>query len=246
MTQHICYNLSIENKRKESVRSRIMDTEKQVKKPDLKKLGKKAAHTAAGAGLAISLFFGSLFASPAEIVKPEDAAPPPAVVQMAEPQKEPELSLFEESFEEKRSLRDRMREWLTGLPLAVRIVFILPLWGIGFGIIWLISFLVGLMGIPVLGPIIKFLIGAAIVLGLILLAEKLLFPEIPLKKLLSKHNLRALILVACIIGAAGALGGFFWKDKLYITAIIDIAAAAAYVVFLLIFTRPPEIRRKEA
>lgn len=219
-----------------------MEKDKQKKGFDLKRTAKTVGKTAAGAGLAVSMFFGSLFSSPAEIVKPEEVSPPPAIVQQAVMyEEEPPFMLdTEEPEEEKKGLRDRIRAWLIRLPLAVRILVLVPMWAIGFGLITAFSLLAGLINVPVIGTVLKFIIGALIVFALIMLAMKLIFPDIPLKKLFSKRNLLVFGVSACVIGLAGALGGLLWEDKPYITAAIDTAAAAAYAAFFLIFIRRPD------
>ena len=218
-----------------------MEKASESKKPDLKKIGKRAKQTAAGAALAASLFFGGLFSSPADIVKPEAETPSQGVVMTAElPSYSAEPAVVSAQDESKRGFRDRVRAWVKSLPLAVRLLFVLPCWAVGFGLIWLATALAGLMNVPVIGTILKIVLGALILFGLIILAEKLIFPDIPLKKLLSKHNIAALGITSLVIAAAGALGGLFWKDKPYLTAVIDISAAALYVAFLLIFVKKPK------
>lgn len=204
-------------------------------RPDIKKIGKRAAQTAGGALLAVSLFFGGLFASPREITDPA-SAPQNAIVQSeAIPSaQEAVITVADTASERKRSLRERIAERIASLPLAVRVLFVLPAWAIGFAIIWLFSALGSLMGVPILGAFIKWLIGAAVVLGLILLAQKLIFPNISLKELLSKKNLVPLAVCAGVIAFAGAFGSLLWKGRPYITAIVDISAVAIYTLLLAI------------
>ena len=67
-----------------------MEKEKNKKRIDIKRAAKKVGHAAAGAGLAVSLFFGSLFSSPAEIIEPGEVQTPTAgVIQTAPPPEEP-------------------------------------------------------------------------------------------------------------------------------------------------------------
>lgn len=209
----------------------------EKKRPDIKKIGKRAAQTGAGAALAVSLFFGGLFASPKDIVGNEASPEPQAIVQTVElpPAPEPEVIPAEVQTQKKKTLRERIAERIRALPLVVRAVFVLPAWAMGYGIIWLFTFLGSLTGIPIVGAIIKWLIGAAVVLALLLLAERLFFPNIPLKKLLSRKNLFALGACAGVISLAGVLGGLLWPEHKYVTALVDIGAVAAYTVFLIVF-----------
>lgn len=216
--------LTLENKNTEGGKTR----------PDLKKAGKRAAQVAGGAVLAISLFFGGLFASPKEIIDPASSQQGGAIVQTeAVPSAAENLIITADTIpERKRSLRERIAERITRLPMAVRVLFVLPAWAIGFAILWAFSLLTSLLGVPILGAFLKWLIGAAVVLGLILLAQKLIFPNISLKELLSKKNLVPLAVCAAVIAFAGAFGGLLWKGRPYITAIVDISAVAVYTLLL--------------
>lgn len=228
-------------KKERPIRPSDMKTEKTKEKKDLRKLGKKAKQTAAGAALAVSLFFGGLFSSPADVVKPGSDVPSQGIVISAQLPDQPDPAVPAlGSSDEKRGFRDRARAWIKSLPLAVRILFVLPFWAVGFGIIWAVSALAGLINVPIIGTVIKILLGALVVFGLVIGAEKLLFPNVPLKKLLSKRNVTALGICSVVIASAGALGGLFWRDKPYITAAIDVGAAALYAVFLLVFVRKPK------
>lgn len=215
-----------------------MKTKKAEQKKE-KHFLKRVGQAAAGAALAASLFIGGLFSSPKQIIDPNaGTAERPAVVQTAQLPPEPEFyAKAEAEPEKKRSFKERVAERLQRLPAAVRILFILPMWAIGFGILWAVSAIGALMQVPILGAVIKWMIGALVALALLLLAEKLIFPDVPVKKLLSKKNIAAMSVTAAVISAAGALGGYLWKDKQWITAAVDVGAAAVYAVFLLIFTR---------
>ena len=215
------------------------------KKPDIKKGLKRVGQGAAAAGLAVSLFFGGLFAKPAEIVSPDLTSTPPAIVQTEElPDYDAVLTVPPEEPERKKSFSERIKEWLQRLPFAVRVLIILPMWGVGFGILWLGSLLGDLIGIPVIGTIIKWIVGVIVIAGLIIFGEKILFPEVPVKKLASRKNLIALGVTASIIALAGAFGKYYWEDKPFITALIDIGAGGLYLLFLSIYTGT--IKKKKA
>lgn len=220
-----------------------------AKKPDLKKAGKRAAQIGGGAALAVSLFFGGLFASPKDIVDP-DSPESAAIVQTVEAVPSQAASFgapeADEQSEEKRSLGERIKAWLTSLPLAVRLLFVLPAWAVGFGLIQAFSLLGSLTGIPIVGALIKWFVGAAVLLGLILLAQRLLFPNVPIKELLKKRNLIPLGACAAAIALAGALGGLLWRGRPYLTAIIDISVIAAYTIFLFISLSAAKHRAKKA
>ena len=221
-----------------------MYNKKQRKKPDLKRTAKNIGKAGAGAGLAVSMFFGSLFSSPAEIISPEDAAPPPAIVQeMAAPEEPAAFALDTEVAEEKRTLKDRLKALLIKMPIGLRIALLLPMWAVGYAILWAFSALGTLIGVPIIGDVIKFIIGALVIFGLVLLGLKLIFPDTPVKELVSKKNIIALAVCAGVIALAGALGGRLWKDTPYVTVLIDLGAAALYLLFFVLFVRKKKAER---
>lgn len=214
---------------------------KGAKAPDLKKLGKKAAGAAAGAGLAASLLVGSVFASPQDIVGDDPVAQPAAIVQTVELNTPfPGEAPAEAQTEEKRGLAHRLCALLMRMPVAVRAAVLVPLWAVGWGLIHAVGLLSSLIALPVVGTILKFLLGAAIVLGLIICGLKLLFPEVPLKKLLGKRNLWGLAVCVGVIALAGALAGAVWPAKPWITPLVDLGAAALYLAYFCLFVRKPK------
>lgn len=223
----------------------------KAKKPDIGRAAKAAGRTAAGAGMAASVLLGSLFSSPGELAQNGGlpSSPPPAVVQTfeADPVYDNYTTAEEPAeAEEKRGRRDRLRALILRMPLALRITVLMPMWAAGYAVIWAFSLLAGALSLPVAGTVLKFIIGAAVVFGLILLAEKLLFPEVRMRDLLSRRNLTALLVTAGVIAAAGALGGHIWKEAPWLTAVIDVGAAMLYVVFFLIFIKGRSKRAQSA
>lgn len=219
-----------------------MESNETNKKHDLKKIGKKAAQTAAGAGLAASLFLGSAFGAPAKPGEDQLSMPQTAIVQTLEPvspaEAPPAPAVIDE---EKRAKLSGVSAWLSRQPIGVRLLLLIPVWAIGAGVIWAAIAATGALSVPIVGAVIKFMVGALAVFGLAITAQKAVFPEVPLKELLSKKNLTALIIAACVIAAAGSLSGLLWPDKPYITLIVDAAAAVLFLLYFLIF-----VKRKKA
>lgn len=220
-----------------------MENNEQKKRFDLKRTAKNIGKAAAGAGLAASMFFGSMFSSPQEIVKPEEVPSPAAIIQQAAPpEAEPVFALDSETAddEEKRTLRRRIRDWLMRMPIGLRLLIFLPIWAVGFGIVWGISALTGAFSLPVLGAVLKFAAGALAAFGTVLLAQKLIFPDVPIKDLLSKRNLTGLLVTAGVIALGGAVGGLLRSDLPWLSAAIVCAAVGLYALFFLLFVRQPK------
>lgn len=208
-------------------------------KPNLKAVGKQVGRAAAGAGVALSLLIGSLFGSPAELAEERNigAASPPAIVQTVQVDNAYEPFTMEEepAAEEKRTFRDKLRQLIMRMPVWLRVTLLMPCWAVGFAFMQAVTLLGTLLKIPILGWALRLLIGAGLVFCLIILAQKLLFPEIPLKKVLSRKNVIPLAAACAVMGAAGILGDILWRDKRWITFIIQASSALLYTGWFALF-----------
>jgi len=162
--------------------------EKRTKKRNKKKL--------AAAGTAVvtagALVVGGLFGEPAEFLE-EDAAEGIVETDVME-------EGSEEEGEERSSLRQRFRARILALPMVLRMTVILPLWGLGWGIMQLLPLVARPLGL-----------GAAM-LGAAAAGAKLLCPELPLKKFFSRRSLGLALLAAGLLYAANALLPLVWEE----------------------------------
>ena len=181
----------------------------------MKKSTKQAAATTVIALLTTaSVVTGSLFETPAALL-PEDGAP--AVVYNMNSGldgAEDDAGMNEDESEEKSrrgGIRAVLRQRILQLPLAVRLLVILPLWALG-SIILAAAGAVWTLLSPVLGKVTGFALMLALLVGAFVLAAKAVFPDLPVKKLLSRRNLAALLLGAAGLCAADAVLGAAWAD----------------------------------
>ena len=170
-----------------------------MKKEEKKKAG--AAGAAAAVVAAASVAVAGAFSSPAAILDDEDK--PAAYVERAEAEESsPESSLDETEDEEEKKkpgLKAAVRKKLLSLPLAVRVLVLVPLWAIGTGIVFLLGGIWQVLS-PALGKALGAVAIAALVYGIIALGIKAIFPNVPIKKLLNRKTIPAM----CIAGAAAA------------------------------------------
>jgi hypothetical protein len=176
-------------------------------KEQLKKLGKRAAATAAGIVAALSLALGGVVDSPDELFSgaPQAAQAVVCMVQndcTPEPATEPA---------KKERLRDKLRRLFLGQPSVVRGIVLLPLWAIGKVLITLFSLLFAALS-PVLQIILGVLLNALLLFGLFLLVLKLLFPNLRLRDLLSKQNILLLAIGSVVLSVADAILRTYWED----------------------------------
>ncbi len=104
-----------------------------------------------------------------------------------------------------------LRERILRLPLLVRLLVILPLWALGSAILAAAGALWTVFS-PVVGRTAFFALVLALLLGAAAMAAKAVFPDLPLKKLLSRRGLAALVLGAAGLSAADAVLGAAWAD----------------------------------
>lgn len=165
-----------------------------------------------------SVLVGGLFSSPAALTEEQELNPAVVYSDDADPGSDndagTEEELEEESAEEEArpGARARLRQKILQLPLAVRLLVILPLWCVG----WLILTGAGLLWSAVLSPlgakVLSWLLLIAALVAAFLLAGKTIFPDLPLKKILNKRNLLSLVLGALLLGALDCVLPFFWSD----------------------------------
>lgn len=187
----------------------------------------KAAQKAVALVAAAGMLIGNLFSSPAELLqKDEGTIPPPpaAIVEYAAPDASPDddgdASTPDEEGEEKLSFRGRLRRRILRLPLTVRALVGVPLWGIGWGITSLLSLLWSAILSPVFAVVLKWIFAAALLLLAVMLTVKAVFPDIPLKKLLTKRNFLTVFIGMGALAAADTVLGIAIPDKEYVSLIV--------------------------
>lgn len=157
------------------------------KKEDLKK---KAQKTAIAATTAASLFVHNTYDKPLDII--EEAY-------------EDEDINDEHSQKKKSSFKIKSRQLLNTLPLPIRIIFLLPLWSLG----WLLMLLLRPIWENLLSGVLSqtsyWIILAAIIFIIIVISALIYFPGLPLAKLFNKKTI-SLILILII--------GLFITDKI--------------------------------
>lgn len=187
-------------------------------KKNTKYILKKAAVAAVGTVTAASLLVGGLFASPKDITAPFPETPP-AIVQVLEP----DIPADEEDTapEKRKSLKERMREKLLSWPPWLRAVLLVPMWGFGT--------LAGILLRRILPRFLRWLLGAFFPILLLLAGLKLLFPDVPLKKLLCKRNRIALGVLAVLLLLTGPVIGHFrpdWWEKAWLVFAVKLGLLA--------------------
>ena len=174
-----------------------------------KKLKRRVAAGTAATVTAASLLVSNAVSDPAQLLKPEasnasDASHVATVDQL------PHRSYIVETDQyEPFTWQERTCLWMQSLPLPVRALILLPLWGIGEVLTVLLT---GLVQSPIGQAVLHALLEAGLLIGLFLLVWKLLFPNVPLKQVFNKRTLPWLIGGALLLTVANAVLCLVWDD----------------------------------
>ena len=149
-----------------------------------------------------------------------------------------------EKQKQKRTAREALSDWILGLPYAVRVVFVLPLWAIGTLVVG-----AGQLLLAGLSPVANWLLGFALIALVIgaafTITAKAMFPDLPLSKILNRHTIKWILVASVLAFAADLLLGVFWPaytayKTIFIAAILLVATGS-----LVIWFNRREKRRRE-
>lgn len=174
--------------------------EKREQDKKKKKAGRKAAGAAVAFTAAVGVFFSSLFGTPNDLLADPSRTEPPAIVMdiSTDDEAEEEQETQDEENTEKPGFFARIRAYILKLPLFVRVAIGLPLWALGWLVTQAFAALWKLFLAPVAGHILTFILMAAILLAVMTVLLKTVFPDLPLKEILSRPNI-LIVLIGCTL-----------------------------------------------
>ena len=117
----------------------------------------------------------------------------------------------EQGDESRRGIKPAVRRLVKSAPVGVRAVVAVPLWAIGTVLIALASSLWSAVLSPVASTVLGWLAIALIALLVFTLAAKTVFPDMPLKKILNRRSILAVVLGCLGFGLLDCLLPFFWE-----------------------------------
>lgn len=127
--------------------------------------------------------------------------------------------------EEKRGLRSSMRKAVRSSPRRMRAAAA-ALWVLGTAAIALLSSLWAGALSPVAAAALSWLFAALLAVLVFTLAVKTVFPDMPLKKILSRRNLLGIGILCLVCGIADAALPFFWDDYAGISRLLKVLGTA--------------------
>ena len=210
-----------------------------MKKLSLDKMKNKGAATAAATVAAAGVLIGGSFDAPADILKDnESALAPPPIVETLKAEIDPgdgdtgdDDAVAEEEEEEKKKggVRQKTREFVLRLPLAVRACVAVPLWCVGWALISAASLLWAGVLSPVGAAIAKWVMIALMILAALAITVKTVFPKTPLKKIFNKYTLLWVLGGSTAFCIADVVLQRFYPDM---PRLFDIARAVASAALL--------------
>ena len=209
-----------------------------------KKLKKKAIRGVTTAAVLASMLAGSAFSGPADIIDDQDVVnykPAPIVMDVDEyvnaPVEDDDDGDADEQKGSKLSPAARFRQAVLQLPQSVRILIITPLWAIGTVILTGISALWNTLFASPLGAFIAaFAFGFAILTGLFTVTAHMLFPDIQLRKLLSKRNVIIIGCLAFLLAGIDAIAPMYWNQYPLASALVKLALGGTVIGVLSVRT----------
>ena len=139
-----------------------------------------------------------------------------------------------------------VREFILGLPIAVRAVVVLPLWVLGVLVMQAGSLLFAGLS-PIWSALLGFVLLFAVLLAAFTLTAKAIFPDLPLKKILNRHTIKWVFAASVLAFLADWLAGALWADYArfrYIVKGVLLLIGLGVPVF--VFVKREKRRRKKA
>ena len=138
-----------------------------------------------------------------------------------------------------------VREWILHLPLAVRAVFVLPVWFVGHLIMAGGGMLFSALS-PVMNWVLSFALMALVIAAAFTVTAKAMFPDLPLGKILNRHSIKWILIVSVAAFAADLILGIFWAEYAHFKNIVTGGLILISIGSLIIWFTRREHRRRIA
>lgn len=169
----------------------------------------------------VSLLLGNIFDSSKDLL--DNPKTPKAMIESTDDYSEDD----QQNNEKKDSIKQKIKNLIYKIPIKVRAFFFLPLWLLGNLLISLLT--------PLMHIILSFLLQTLIMFIVVVLCIKILFPDIPLSKLLNKKLFLCIILSSLFIKLCDYFIPMFWADYNLYRNIIRFVLG---LIFILIILKP--------
>ena len=132
----------------------------------------------------------------------------------------------------------RFRQAILSMPQSVRLLIVTPLWLLGTALMTVIAFLWNVIFASPLGAFIaSFAIGLAVLLALFTTTAKALFPDIPVKDLLSRNNIIIIAISALLLSGIDAVAPLYWHEYPLAAALVKLVLGGTVIGILSVKTK---------
>ena len=185
---------------------------------------------------AAGLTLGALFSSPDDLLNKEFFLTPPYeisdVILNEDNSDGPDVSPETEQEKKQRGIRAALRRLLLRLPIEARAFAGVPIWVFGRVLLALLGLLLKNVLAPAWVAILKYLCIAGLILAVMLLTVKAVFPDVPIRKVVTGRKIAVSAAVSVLFGAVGTLLQIFWPEAMKTYEIIESGLITVIVVLV--------------
>ena len=185
---------------------------------------------------AAGLTLGTLFSSPSDLLNKEFFLTPPFEITDTvfndEGSDGPDISPEEEQEKKQRGIRISMRRLFLNLPVGVRAFAGVPIWVIGRILLALAAPLIRNILAPAWMTILKYLCIAGLIFAAMIFSVKAVFPDVPLKKIVTGRKIAISAAVSILFGAVGGILQIFYPEAMKTYEIVESVMITLIVVLV--------------
>lgn len=209
-----------------------MNTVKEKTKKDKTAVTASALAAIAAAGLTL----GTLFSSPSDLLNKEFFLTPPFeitdTVLNDDSSDGPDVSPEEEQEKKQRGVRASLRRLFLKLPIGVRAFAGVPIWGIGRILLALLVPLIQNILAPAWMTILKYLCIAGLIFAAMIFSVKAVFPDVPLKKIVTGRKIVFSAAISILFGAVGGILQIFYPEAMKTYELVESGMITLIVVLI--------------
>jgi len=194
------------------------------------------AGSAIAAAAAAGLTLGSLFSSPSDLLNKEIFVSPPFEISdtmICDNDGEgPDFSEDEQQEKKQRGIKAALRRFILRLPIEVRAFVCVPVWVIGKILLTVLGKLFQGVLSPALLTILKYFCIAGLIFAAFILSVKAVFPDVPLKKIVTGRKIAVSAIISILFGAVGVILQIFYPEAMKTYEIIESGLLTVIVAFI--------------
>lgn len=163
------------------------------------------------AGLtSVSVLLGSTFDTPQDLIN-NDKYKPKAVIEKIQSEEEENHKSKQENL-----IKAKLRNLIYRIPVKIRTYLFVPLWFLGTFLISLTDLLTKVVLVPASHIILNFVLHILVIMAIVVICIKILFPDLPLSKILNKRTLMMIFIGSFILTLCDIFMPMIWtKYKTY-------------------------------